>query len=85
MPMVWGVGSLYYGLPKRLKISDKSAAKPSPSPRQGLPPPPRQAPPPARSALVGRANVISKKEGAPSSIVVTDTVVLNSKTLLCTI
>jgi len=54
-----------------MKAVDKGAAKPLAPPLQGAPP--------SRSAVVGRAYVMSKKEAATSGTVVTGTLFLNSK------
>jgi len=57
--------------PRRLETVDKGAAKPLAPPRQRAPPP---RPPP-----VGLAYVMSKKEAATSGMVVTGTLLLNTK------
>jgi len=57
--------------PRTLKAVEKGVAKPLAPPHQALPPP--------RPAAVGRAYVISKKEALSFGMIVTGTLVLNSK------
>ena len=57
--------------PRRLKAVDKGAAKPLASPRQGALPP--------RLAAIGQVYVMSKKEAATPSALVTRALSLNSK------
>ena len=54
-----------------MKAVDKGAAKPLAPPHQG--------PPPPRPAVAGRAFVMNKKEAATSGMVLTGTLLLNSK------
>ena len=79
--------------PQRLKTTNIGAVRPPLPPRQGPlppfhqrppplfcqgpPPPPRQGLPLARSARIGRAYVISKKEATTFVMVVTSTLFLN--------